>query len=132
MGKEVEVLTADQRLDLLDLALRRVKEENARLRKAIKENGHHARRIERAHDDALLLAALHIAYQPVTRDRVIQLSKRRWTNAMGLLKLARVYNCRDFVAHSLAEIETALERAKRIALENPTSYHARLPKHALE
>ncbi|TXH48155.1 MAG: hypothetical protein E6Q97_25465 [Desulfurellales bacterium] len=124
-------MTPEQRIQFLDLALRKAREENARLRKAVKENGHHARRVERAYDDALLLAALHVAYQPTNRDKV-QLSKRRWTNAMGLLKLARVYNCRAFVAHSLAEIESALERAKRIALENPTSYRVRLPKHALE
>lgn len=131
MGQDSSVLTPEQRIEYLDLALRKTKEENNRLRKAVKENGHHARRVERAYDDALLLASLHIAYQPITRERVTQLSRRRWANAIGLLKLARVYNCKAFVAHSLAEIEPALERAKRIALENPTSYRVRLPKHAL-
>lgn len=131
MGQDSS-MTPEQRIQFLDLALRKAREENTRLRKAVKENGHHARRVERAYDDALLLATLHVAYQPTNREKVKQLSKRRWTNAMGLLKLARVYNCRAFVAHSLAEIEAALERAKRIALENPTSYRVRLPKHALE
>lgn len=125
-------MTPEQRIEFLDLALRKAREENARLRKAVKENSHHARRVERAYDDALLLATRHVAYQPVSRDQVTQLSRRRWANAMGLLKLARVYNCQSFIEHGLADIEAALERAKRIALENPTAYRSRLPKYALD
>lgn len=127
-----EILTAEQRTKVLELELKQVKAENAQLRNALRQNTRHTKRIEQAYQDALLLAQLHVGYQPTSRNASgrAAISRRRWTNAVALLKLARAYNCRKFTVHSLAEVEPALQRAKRIAEENPTSYYARLPKHA--
>lgn len=132
MGKEAQNLTAEQRINLLELELKQAKAENTQLRNALHQNTRHTKRIEQAYQDALLLAQLHIGYEPTSRNAGSRaaISRRRWTNAMALLKLARVYNCRKFIAHSLVEVEPALQRAKRIATENPTSYLARLPRHA--
>jgi hypothetical protein len=60
-------------------------------RKAVQENSRHAERVERAYPDALLLATHLIVYQPTSRDQVTELTMRRWINAIGLLRLARVY-----------------------------------------
>ncbi len=132
MGKDTQTLSPDQRIKLLELELKQAKGEATKLRKAMIENSRHGQRIKQAYQDAILLANLHIAYQPSSRSsgQRAAISRRRWTNAIALLQLARVYNCRKFLAHSLVEIEAALEKAQRIALENPAAYVARLPRHA--
>ena len=125
-----EILTADQRSKMLEMELKQAKAEAAKLRKALIENSRHGQRVARAYQDALLLAQLHIGYQPTSRNKAAVISRRRWTNAVALLKLARVYNCKRFTVHSLAEIEAALDKARRIALDSPASFLARLPRHA--
>lgn len=124
-----EQYTSEQRVSLLELELKQLKAENAVLRNRVRENNRHVRRVGQAYDDGLLLAGLHIAYQPHSRD-ASPLTRRRWDNAVGLLRLARVYNCKRFTCHNLAEIETALNRAKQIATDNPTAYLARMPSFA--
>lgn len=57
----------------------------------MQENSRHVERAEHAYPDALLLATHHIAYQPTSRDQVTELTMSRWINAIGLLRLARVY-----------------------------------------
>ncbi len=136
MGKDVQNLGAEQRIALLELELRQVKAENTQLRNDLRQNKRHTKRhtkrIEQAYRDALLLAELHVGYQNTSRTAGSRggVSRRRWTNAIALLQLARVYNCKKFLAHNLTEIETALGRAQRIAIENPSAFYARLPGHA--
>lgn len=126
-----DILTAEQRTKVLELELKQARAEAAKLRKSLAENSRHGQRVARAYDDALLLAGLHVGFQNTGRAASTKvLTRRRWTNAIALLQLARVYNCRRFTVHSLAEIETALQRAKRIAEENSAAYLARLPRHA--
>lgn len=130
MSNDMVALSAEQRIALLELELKQVKAENAQLRNDLRINKRHAKRIELAYQDALLLAELHIGYMPTSRGKTQAISRRRWTNALALLKLGRVYNCKRFLAHSLAEIEYALSRAKQIATDNPSAFYARLPNHA--
>jgi hypothetical protein len=115
----------------LELELLRLREENAQLRKALRINGRHARRIQRAYDAALLLATWHVGHLDTSRDfaRAMGMPQRQWENGMALLKLARVVNGRRWRVHDLATIERALQRAQDLALETPESYFAWCNRH---
>ena len=59
------------------------------------------------------------------------MTQRRWQNAVGLLRMARVItDYRRWVITDLASIEQRLELAKCRAIEAPESYQARLNRHA--
>lgn len=93
----------------------------------------HARRVDRAWQDALALANLHIAYIETTRrnaEKFAGMTNNRWENARALLKLARLHNGRRWLAHDLATIEERLSAAKEIAIAEPAAFRARLPAHA--
>ena len=115
----------------LELELLRLREENAQLRKALRVNGRHARRIQRAFDAALLLATWHVGHLDTSRDfaRSMGMPQRQWENGIALLKLARVVNGRRWRVHDLATIERALQRAQDRAMETPESYFAWCNRH---
>ena len=126
-------LSAEQRNRLLESQLRVANAEIAQLRRRLSENGAHAKRIDRAYVDGLLLAQRHLAFLDTSRQAALagaDISHCRWENALALLRLGRCHNGRRWLLHDLAEIEAALSRAKAVALENPDAYRARLPKHA--
>lgn len=118
--------------DHLHLELRRLQAENAKLRAALKENGRHARRIQRAHDCALLLAQWHLAYLPTDRAfaRSQGMAQRQWQNGITLLRLARV--C-DQVGRwkplDLPTISAMLDDAVIAANAAPEAYFARGNNH---
>lgn len=127
------MLTTEQALRLAKLEIERLRRENTQLRKKVAANGRHVRRVDRAYADALLLAQLHIGYSSTSRGYVQQaasMSQRRWQNAIGLLKLARVHDGRSWQCHDLLTIETRLNTAVEKAILTPAAYHARLNKHA--
>jgi hypothetical protein len=98
----------------LRLEIERLQSENAHLRKALRLNGRHARRISRAHDCALLLATWHIAYLPTSREFSAQngMAQRQWQNAMALLRLARLMDARGrWKCHDLPSISARLDDA---------------------
>lgn len=115
----------------LELELLRLREENSRLRKALRINGRHSRRIQRAYDAALLLATWHVGHLPTSRDfaRTMGMPQRQWENGMALLRLARVVNGRRWRVHDLAAIEYALQRARDRAVETPDAYFAWCNRH---
>jgi hypothetical protein len=115
----------------LELELLRLRDENTRLRKALRLNGRHARRIQRAYDCALLLATWHVGFLDTSREfaKSMGMSQRGWENAMALLKLARVVNSQRWKVHDIATIERALQRAHDKALEAPESYFAWCNRH---
>ena len=118
---------------LLQTELRLAYAELARLRRRLNEAGAHGKRIDRAYGDALLLAGFRMAFEPTTREHAFKyagMSNHRWENARALLKLARVHNGRQWLAHDLATIESALAKAKEKALNTPEAFRARLPPHA--
>jgi hypothetical protein len=115
----------------LELELLRLRQENSELRKALRINGRHARRIQRAYDAALMLATWHVGFLDTSRSFAMAngVSQRSWENAMALLKLARVVNGHRWRVHDLAVIESALQRAQDRALETPESFFAWCNKH---
>jgi hypothetical protein len=54
-------MRTEQELRLLKIELEKAKQENSRLRKSLSENGRHARRVQNAYEDALLLATAYSA-----------------------------------------------------------------------
>lgn len=119
------------RIQYTDLKLANA--EIAKLRRRLGESGRHARRVDQAYKDALLLANLHIGYLPTTRASALRhggITANRWENAVALLKLARVISGRNWIEHDLAEIEPKLGRAAKLAIDEPGRYRARLPTHA--
>ncbi|GIV77450.1 MAG: hypothetical protein KatS3mg050_1844 [Litorilinea sp.] len=118
--------------DHVAVELARLRAENARLRRALRINGRHSRRVQRAYDAALLLATWHVAYLDTTRAacRGRGMPQRQWENGMALLRLARVVDERGrWLVHDLATVEPALQRARDRAVEVPEALFARGPRH---
>jgi hypothetical protein len=118
--------------DHLLVELKRLQTENRKLRAALKLNGRHARRIQRAHDCALLLATWHVAHLPTSRDfaRFMGMPQRQWENAIALLRLARVVDTRGrWHCHDLPTIAAKLDRAAVGANAAPEAYFARGNRH---
>jgi len=117
----------------LQLEIAELKAENTRLRKKLKENSRHARRVEKAYQDALLLASFAQVRIYPSRSYCLykeQMPQRRWQNAIALLRLARVINgSRKWSVTDLATIGLRLETARQRAIEQPEAYRARLPRH---
>lgn len=115
----------------LELELLRLRDENSRLRKALRINSRHAHRMQRAFDAALLIATWHCAYLPVSRDFAKDqgMSQRQWENGIALLKLARVLNGQRWRVHDLPTIEAALRRAHDRAVETPETFFSWCNRH---
>ena len=112
--------------------LRRLQTENRKLRAALKLNGRHARRIQSAHDCALLLAQWHLAYLPTCREfaREHGISQRSWENGIALLRLARVVDqAGRWRYHDLPSISAKLDHAAVGANAAPEAYFARGNRH---
>lgn len=115
-----------------ELEILRLREENTRLRKALRINGRHARRIQRAYDCALLLAQWHVARLPTIRQFAMQhgMAQRQWENAITLLRLARVCDqVGRWKYHDLPNISNRLDDAVIAANAAPEAYFARGNKH---
>lgn len=122
----------EQRIRVLESQLRVANAEIAKLRRRLGQNGAYGKRLDNAYRDALLLAALHLGFQPTSRraaEEQADISRNRHQNAIALLRLARVHNGRQFLHHDLATIEERLATAKDVALTTPAAYRARLPRH---
>lgn len=111
--------------------IKELKSENAQLRKRLGANSRHARRVERAYRDALLLAEWRsVAVFPSRRYAAYhRMSQRRWQNAVALLRMARILEGRRWTTTALATIEQRLEAAKQRATDTPDAFKARLPRH---
>ncbi len=110
--------------------VKRLQEENQKLRAALRLNGRHARRISRAHDCALLLATWHIAYLPTSRAFAAQngMAQRQHQNAMALLRLARIVDARGrWKCHDLPSISARLDDAVIAANSAPEVYFGHGP-----
>src|SRR6059058_2755186 len=111
--------------------IRELQHENARLRKKLKETNRHARRVQQAYQDAVLLATWRTVHITPSRSYAAYqgISQRRWQNAVALLRLARVVDGQRWKTTELAIIEQRAEIAKQRALEAPDAFRARLPRH---
>lgn len=83
--------------------------------------------IERAYEDARLLAAEHLAGLPTSR-RYSPLPERRWRVAVALAHLGNVYEPgRGFTTRDHDHLAHCLELGRQRALENPPRLLTRLP-----
>ena len=125
-------MDAEQRLRYMQIELEKARQENARLRKSLQERSREAKRINRAYEDALLLATWRSGgIIPSRRLAFIHgMSQHRYENAIALLKLARVVQRqRHWVTGDLVVIETRLVAAREKALADPEIFFLRLNKH---
>ena len=115
----------------LEVEIMRLREENTQLRKALRINGRHSRRIQRAYDSALLLASWHVGFLDVSRDFAASqgMAQRQWENGVALLRLARVINGHRWRVHDLSAIEGALRRAQDRALQTPEIFFSWCNRH---
>lgn len=121
-----------QRVRYLELENTKLRAEAAQLRKRLGENTRHVKRINRAYDDALLMAMWKAAGIAVSRDYTKQqgISQNRYQNAYALLKLARVIvRHRHWDVKELTVIERRLEAARKKAIEEPELFFMRLNRH---
>lgn len=118
--------------DHIAVEVARLRQENNRLRQALRQNGRYARRIQRSHDAALQMALWHVGYLETTRAECMArgMGQRQWENGITLLRLARVVDqAGRWRVHELALVEAALEKAADRAAAVPDAYFARGPRH---
>ncbi len=125
-------MNAEQQVKYLELEVQKLKAERARLAKALQETSRHGRRVQRAYEDALLLAMWHCSGIIPSRRyaRLHKFTQNRWENATGLLRMARIIvGHRRWVQADLGTIEDRLEQAKQRALESKEAFFSRLNRH---
>lgn len=123
----------ESELKLVKLELQRAYAELATLRAKLRINSAHAKRIDRAYHDALLLTQFHVGFLETSREAAKAqggITHCRWENAIALLRMARCHDGRKWTAHDMATVETKLDRAKELAIDEPERFRARLPAHA--
>lgn len=124
----------NEQILLLENELDRLRRDNARLRRNAKKRAAYIERINRAHGDALHFT-IHMAngqgIRP-TREYCAErlgIGRRRWQAAIALLRLARLFGGRRWIETTDQTAVERLDRARQIALEDPTAFRSRLPKH---
>jgi hypothetical protein len=121
-----------QENEYLKLEVQKLKAERARMAKALQETSRHGRRIQRAYEDALLLAMWHCSGIIPSRRyaRLHKFTQNRWESATALLRMARIIvGHRRWMQTDLATIEKRLEQAKQRALESREAFFSRLNTH---
>jgi hypothetical protein len=99
--------------------VRELRNENTGLRKRLAVDNRHARRVEQAYEDALLLATWRASgIHPSRRyARLMGMGKRRWAGAVALLRGARVVvRVRHWSTDDLASIDRRLGLVKQRVL----------------
>lgn len=126
-------MTHDQLITSLELEIRRLRAETAQLRHRLGERNRHARRVQRAAEDARLLLLFRAGGCPTSLGHASQqagMSRRRWEAAIALLRMARLLDYDwSWSLGSDADNETALSRAAGRAIANRSSFLMRLAKH---
>jgi hypothetical protein len=116
----------------LQVELAKAKAEAAYLRKHLKVSNRHAKRVDRAYEDALLLASWWSAGIIPSRAyaKRFGMTQNCWQNAVALLKMARVIQRqRHWATADLDLIEARLCKARADAMNVPESFFCRLPQH---
>ena len=118
-------LTPEQKIGMLEIELLKAKREAAKLRKALSINSRTHKRIEKAYEDALLLAAWRAAGIIPSRRYAgeYEMTQFRYENAFGLLKFARIIQGRRrWITDDLELIERRLGKARERAFSDPPSF----------
>src|SRR5690242_10852830 len=129
---EIESMRSQQQIHYLELEVAQLKAEATRLRKALHLSSRHARRIEQAFQDALLLAMWRTSGVITSREyaKTHGMTQNRWQNAVALLRMARVIQRhRSWTTNDGALIESRLASARTVALEHQEAFWARLNRH---
>ena len=122
-------MNIDQELAYCKLALAEALADNARLRKNLKENSRHAQRVRQAYKDALLLSLWHTGGIVPSRRfaEAHSITRRRWQNAVAILRMARVIvRERTWEALDAPIIQARLDKAMEAAIDIPGAFHCRL------
>ena len=128
------VQVAYNRLKLENKALRaqmgRLEQENAELRIRLRESSGKYRRLQRAHDNALLLLAYQSVGLTPSRDRMCPelMSIREWDRSRALLKMARVHSGTRWTSTDESLVVKRLSVALESALHDEDRIRMRLPK----
>ncbi|CAN5771833.1 hypothetical protein BH10CHL1_BH10CHL1_24330 [soil metagenome] len=123
-------MNIEQELAYSKHALAEALAENAQLRKKLSENSRHARRVRQAYQDALLLS-LWRAGGIIPSRRFAEahgITRRRWQNAVALLRIARVIvRDRTWQILDATIIQARLDKAMENAIDVPGAFHCRMP-----
>jgi len=122
----------EQHMKYLELENAKLRAEATQLRKKLGENARHARRIQKAYEDALLLAMWRVSGITPSRSYTKEqgISQNRFQNATTLLKMARVIvRHRQWAIKDLAIIEQRLATVRQKALNDPELFFLRHPRH---
>jgi hypothetical protein len=115
-------MNTDTQVRILEIELAKARAEATALRKALGENGRHKRRIEKAFEDAILMAFWSsVGIRPARRfAERYGITQDRWMNAIALFRMARLIEGRS--RWRLADLETTerkLAAARDKVLSDP-------------
>lgn len=126
-------MTPEQTATALQLEVKRLAADNAELRRKLEERNRHRQRVLQAATDARLLLLWRsggTSTSAATANRLAGMSRRRWQNAVALLRMARLV---DFAwkwdERAPDAAERAVVRATERAIASRDSFLMRLPKH---
>lgn len=126
-------MNIEQELAYCKLALAEALAENAALRKKLNENSRHARRVRQSYQDALLLSIWRTGGIIPSRRFAEKhgITRRRWQNAIAILRIARVVvRERAWDVVDAVIIQARLDKAVETAVDVPGAFHSRVPVSA--
>jgi hypothetical protein len=117
---------------ILQVELAKLRQENTQLRKRLGDNTRHQKRIEKAYEDALLMAFWRsVGIKPSRRFAALyDITQDRWQNAICLLRMARLIEGRS--RWPLVDMETTerkLSQARDRALADCDAFFLRHIRH---
>jgi hypothetical protein len=127
-------MNTDTQVRMLELELAKARAEATALRKALGENHRHKRRIEKAHEDALLLVFWRsVGIKPSRRFAArYEITQDRWQNALALLRMARLVEGRSrWPSVDIDTSERRLALARDKALADPDLFFLRHTRHRM-
>ena len=130
----METQRLTQKVKLLEIELAKARQEAALLRKRLGEHSRHQKRVEKAYEDALLLAFWRsVGIKPARRFAArYEMSQDRWQNALALLRLARIVQGRSrWPEIEMEVVERRLSSARDKALADPELFFLRHPRYRL-
>jgi hypothetical protein len=116
----------------LQVEIAKLRDENTQLRKRLGENSRHAKRVQKAYEDALLMVFWRsMGIQPSRRFCArYDINQHRFENALGLLRMARIVRDRSrWVDIDPASAESRLAAARDRATNEPGVFFLRLNRH---
>jgi hypothetical protein len=128
------MMTSEQQLRLLEVELAKAKAEATQLRKRLSENTRHQKRIERAYEDALLMAFWQsVGIKPSRRFAArYEITQDRWQNALALLRMARIIQGRSrWPEMPMETVEKWLALARDKAIADPGLFFLRHTRHRI-